>query len=137
VNCYLIALYSDIEGDRLIKFRSQDDFRMQLVEALLDLGKAALDGEVPRKRSFAHMNAEAYEVPVHRHEHIKLATRKNCACCKGVRYGDNPSKRAALAEVAANRGRDSTRRTSYWGCKQCNVALCKHGQCFSRYHQNH
>ena len=28
VNCYLVAFYSDIEGERQVKFRSQQDFRL-------------------------------------------------------------------------------------------------------------
>ncbi|PMD64480.1 uncharacterized protein K444DRAFT_479219, partial [Hyaloscypha bicolor E] len=35
VNCYLLALYSDVPEPREISFRSQQDFRRQLVSTLL------------------------------------------------------------------------------------------------------
>ena len=38
VNCYLVAFYSDIEGERQVKFRSQQDFRLQIIDALLVMG---------------------------------------------------------------------------------------------------
>jgi hypothetical protein len=138
VNCYLIALYSETDGERLINFRSQDNFCIQLVESLLDLGTHSkiTSAKVPRKRGFSHMNAEAFEVPVHRHEHVKIPTKKDCAACKGVRFSDNPPKRVALAEIARNRHRSSTRRTSWYGCKQCNVAICRKSDCWDVYHEN-
>ena len=136
VNCYLIALYSDTGRERLINFRNQDDFRLQLVDSLLALGDQCRNAKVPRKRTFGHMNGESIEVPVHRHEHVKMPTRKDCMACKGVRYGDRTFKRVALAEIAANKGRDSKRTCTHWGCKQCTVGLCYKGDCFSRYHSN-
>ncbi len=39
VNCYLLALCSDVPEPRQISFRSQQDFRKQLVGALLAIGK--------------------------------------------------------------------------------------------------
>jgi hypothetical protein len=81
VNCYLSAFYSEWEGKR--KPRSQDNFRIQLVKALLVFGQ---DAEVPKKRLYPYTDSEALEVPLHRHEHIKMPTRKDCAACKGVRH---------------------------------------------------
>ena len=133
VNCYLLSLYAKWEGEHTLKHRSQDDFRIKLVEALLATGK---DAQVPRKRGYSHINAEALEVPVHRHQHVKMPTRKDCAACKGVRHHDRPPKRVALAEIAANSGRPSARRTSWYDYKQCGVSLCKEGGYFERYHRN-
>lgn len=133
VNCYLLSLYAKWEGERTVKHRSQDDFRIKLVEALLAAGR---DAKVQKKRVYPFTNAEALEVPLHRYQHVKMPTRKDCAACKGVRHHDRPPKRVALAEIAANSGGSSDRRTSYWGCKQCRVSLCKKGGCFERYHSN-
>jgi hypothetical protein len=62
VNCFLLSLYSQWDGKK--KPRSQDDFRIKLVESLLALGQ---DAEVPKKRVYSHTNSEALEVPLHRH----------------------------------------------------------------------
>jgi hypothetical protein len=129
VNYYLISLYSETKGERFINFRSQDDFRLQLVELLLDLGTNRTSAKIPRKRGFSHMNGEAFEVPVYRHKHIKIPTKKNHTTCKGVRFSNNPPKRVALAEITRNRHRNLTRRTSWYGCRQYNVAIYREGDC--------
>jgi hypothetical protein len=41
VNSYLLSLCSDIETYREVNFRSQQDFRTQLVDALLHMAKDA------------------------------------------------------------------------------------------------
>lgn len=137
VNCCLLSLYSDTGQERLVKFRNQDDCRLQLVESLLHMSTATPDAEIPRKKSFGHIYAESIQVPVHRHQHIRMEERRDCAACKGVRYSDHPPKRVALAEIAMNKGRESKRKETYWGYKECNVALCQNGDCFRKYHQNH
>ena len=38
INCYLLALYSDVPEPRAVNFRSQTDFRDQLIRALLARG---------------------------------------------------------------------------------------------------
>jgi hypothetical protein len=136
VNCYLIALYSETDGERLINFRSQDNFRIQLVELLLDLGTHSTSAKVSRKRGFSYINTEAFEIPVHRYKHVKIPTKKDYATCKGVRFSDNPPKRVALAEIARNRYRNSTRRTSWYNYKQYNIAICRKSDCWDVYHEN-
>jgi hypothetical protein len=34
-NCYLLSLYGNWEGERQVKHKSQDDFKLKLVKALL------------------------------------------------------------------------------------------------------
>jgi hypothetical protein len=102
VNCYLLSLYSNWPGEERTKrqkYRSQTDFRIDLIEALFEAGK---DAQVLGKRAFSYTNAEAYEVPLHQHEHVKMSTRRDCAACKGVTHADRPPKRVALGEIAAN-----------------------------------
>jgi hypothetical protein len=130
---YLLAKYSKIEGNREIKFRSQDNFRLKLVESLVDAGK---DAKVLPKRNLLHISLEGLEVPVHQHQHIKMTSRKDCVACKGVRHGDRPPKRVALAQIAANQGAKFTRRSSWFSCKQYDVTLYRKGGCFKGYHQN-
>jgi hypothetical protein len=55
--------------------------------------------------------------------------------CKGLRFGDRPKKRQALAEIAANHGRESLIHDSIYGCKQCDVNLCKNSGCFDVFHR--
>jgi hypothetical protein len=73
-------------------------------------------------------------VPVGLYKQVKLSKGK-CVCYKGLRYGDRPKKRVALAQIAANQGRESVRKDIYYGCKQCEVHLYKNHGCFSIFHR--
>jgi len=133
INCYLLAYCSDIREPRQVSFRSQQDFRGQLITALIAKGR---DGEICRKRRISRISQEANKVPVQLHEQVKLGKNGRCVCCKGLRYADRPKKRVALAQIAANHGRGSLRHDSIWGCKQCDVHLCKYRGCFEVFHRN-
>jgi hypothetical protein len=56
INCYLLALYSDVPEPREVGFRSQEDFLRQLVSALLAKGR---DSEVCSKRRIGLISGEA------------------------------------------------------------------------------
>jgi hypothetical protein len=131
INCYLLAQFSDVPEPRQVSFRSQQDFRRQLVGALLAKGS---DGEACLKRRISHISQVTNKVPIREHELVKLDTRRECVSCKGLRYGDRPKKRTALAEIAANQGRESSRSRTIYGCKQCNVHLYKEKGCFGVFH---
>jgi hypothetical protein len=131
VNCYLVAFYAMVEGEREIKFRSQRDFRIQLVEGLLAMSQR---GPGPQKRRFSHSNYDDSEVPITNHHHAKRLTRSDCMACKGGTYWERPLRRSPLAQISANQKGHSKRRNTFYGCTECNVALCKEGPCFNRYH---
>jgi hypothetical protein len=131
VNCYLLALYSYAPEPREVSFRSQQDFRKQLVGALLAMGK---DSDVCKKRRISVISQDATEEPVSSHMLVKMVKRGLCVNCKGLRFRDRPQKRVALAEIAANSGRNSSRHDSWYGCKQCDVHLCKERGCFDIFH---
>jgi hypothetical protein len=132
VNSYLLSLCSDLEAPREVKFRSQQDFRIQLINSLLHMAK---DVQVSPKRRISHMSTDAQSSPATEHEMVKMECRKDCVCCKGLRLGDRPQKRMALGEIAANQGRESKRTCTIYSCKQCDVALCKKRSCWKKYHR--
>jgi hypothetical protein len=132
VNCYLLALCSDVPEPRQVSFRSQQDFRKQLVSSLLAMGR---DSEVCKKRRIGIISQEAIQAPEGSHEQVKMAKRGMCVNCRGFRFRDRPKKRVALAEIAANKGRESTFHLSCFGCKQCDVNLCRNRGCFDVFHK--
>jgi len=69
------------------------------------------------------------------HEQVKLGKPRECVCCKGLRFRDQPKKRVALAEIAANQGRESSIHQSIYGYKQCNVYLYRNRGCFDVFHR--
>ena len=79
VNCYLVAFYSDIEGERQIKFRSQQDFSMQIIDTLLEMGK-----DTPVRKNDS--NCDDIRVLVIRYYYIKRSTRKDYVAYRGGRY---------------------------------------------------
>ena len=131
INCYLLALCSDVPEPREISFRSQQDFRRQLISSLLAMGR---DSDIYPKRRISQISQGANYVPVQSHELVKMAKRGYCVACKGLRYGDRPRKRVALSEIASNRGRESSKHSSSFGCKQCDVHLCNYNSCFDIFH---
>ena len=132
INCYLLALYSDIPEPRQVSFRSQQDFRWQLISALVTKSRAS---EICPKRGISHISQGADDLPPKAHEQVKLGKRERCVCCKGLWFTDWPKKRVALAQIASNQGRESTRHESFYGCKQCDVYLCKNRGCFDVFHK--
>jgi hypothetical protein len=133
VNSYLAAFYSEVEEERQIKFRNQHDFRIQIIEGLLAMSQRAAG---PKKRRFSDSNYEDSDAQITGHHHAKRPTRKDCAACKGGTYWERPVRRSPLAQISANQSGQSKRRSSWWGCIECNVALYKEGSCFARYHGN-
>jgi Transposase IS4 len=133
VNCYLLALCSDVPEPRQVSFRSQQDFRKQLVGALLAMAKGG--SEPCKKRRISVINPDATQEPVSSHTPVKMVKKGLCVSCKGLRFRDRPQKRVALVEIAANSKRPSSRHESRYGCKQCDVHLCKERGCFDVFHK--
>jgi hypothetical protein len=133
VNSYLLALCSDAPEPREINFRSQQDFRRQLVGSLLAMGR---DSDITLKRTIGRISEAANQVPARLHKMVKMSTRRECVSYKGLRFTDRPKKRVALGEIAANQGRESSRHLSFYGCKECDVHLCKQRPCFGVFHGN-
>ena len=89
----------------------------------------------PRKRRFSYSNYDDSEVSITYHHHTKRPTRSDCMACKGGTYCERPLRRSPLAQISANQKGHSKRRNTFYGCTECNVALCKEGLCFNRYHR--
>jgi hypothetical protein len=93
------------------------------------------ESEICPKRRISQISQGASQVPVQLHTQVKMAKRRCCVACKGLRYGDRPTKRVALSEIASNLGRESSKHQSSFGCKQCDVHLCKDNSCFASFHK--
>jgi hypothetical protein len=132
VNSFLVSFLSDVPGKGNISFRSQQDFRIQLVQSLLDKGK---NMPLVPKRRVSKISTLATATDVSEHQLVTMPTRKRCVTCAGLRAWDRPQKRVALGEIAANEHRESTRKASKYGCKQCDVTLCQKGGCFETFHR--
>jgi hypothetical protein len=131
INCYLLALYSNIPEPRQVSFRSQQDFRRQLISTLIAKGR---DSKICPKQRILQISQEA-KVPIQSHKQVKLSKAGKYICYKSMRYRDRPKKRVVLAQITANQGRESSRHQSIYGCEQCNVHLYKNRGCFDVFHR--
>jgi hypothetical protein len=132
INCYLLALCSDLPEPREVNFRSQQDFRRQLISALIAKSNG---GEHCPKRGISRISGGADQVPIRAHKQVKLERVGECVNCKGLRFTDRPKRRLPLSQIAANQGRGSSRHESQYGCEQCDVHLCKKRGCFDIFHR--
>jgi len=76
-------------------------------------------------RIVSHISQGVDGPPLREHEQVKLSKRGKCVCCLELWFTDRPKKRVALGQIASNQGRESISRDSWYGCKQCDVYLCK------------
>jgi hypothetical protein len=132
VNCYLLALCSDVPEPRQVSFRSQQDFRKQLISSLLSMSR---DTSICPKRRISRISKGTDQVPLGSHEQVKMGKRGYCVACKGLRFGDRPQRRVPLSVIASNSGRKSSNHMSSSGCKQCDVFLCNNNSCFEVFHR--
>jgi hypothetical protein len=128
VNTYVIAKRATQEEPDLKSFRSQVTFRQGIIAGLLGLANAVVTvpNNVPinPKKHISYINTDEGTLHITKHHKVKITTRKIWVYCKGLRFGDRPFKRRALSEIASNHNGQSNRRTSSYGCKECQVALC-------------
>jgi hypothetical protein len=96
------------------------------------MGRAS---NITPKRRIGIISQEANRVPMQSHEGVRMPKRGWCVYYKGLRCSDRPKKRVAMREIAANQSRKSSKHMSQFGCKQCNVYLCKERGCFEAFHR--
>jgi hypothetical protein len=116
---------------RQVSFRSQQDFRRQLITALM---AKLRDSEICLKRRILRISGRANQVPVGAYKQVKLTRRGPCVSYKGLRFKDCLKKRLPLSQIAANQGRSSLRHDSWYRYEQCDVPLYKERDCFAIFH---
>jgi hypothetical protein len=114
INSYLLAYCLEAPEPREVSFRSQQDFRRQLVCVLVAKGRGS---EICPKRRILRTSQGADYIPVSLYKLVNLSKRGICVCCMGLRFKDRPIKRIALAQIASNQGRESSTYESVYGCK--------------------
>jgi hypothetical protein len=100
INCYLLALYSNVPEPREVSFRNQQDFRRQLVYILVTKGRSS--SKICPKRRISRISQGANRIPVSLHKLVNLSRRGIYIYYKGLRFKDRPRKRIILAQIASN-----------------------------------
>jgi hypothetical protein len=95
VNCYLLVLCSDVPEPRPVSFRSQQDFRQQLIWSLLSMSR---DTSISPKRRISRISKGADQVPLQSHEQVKMGKRGWCVACEGRNWqGDTRVSKLKLS----------------------------------------
>jgi hypothetical protein len=128
------TFYSREKVESKIKFRSQKNFRVQIIDSLLEMGK---DATGPRKRQRASTNIDISDIQnIDQHHQVKRQCRRECVACKGQTIIDKPIRRAPLGQLSANQRAPSKRSETIFGCLEYGVALCRKSSCFDNYHRS-
>jgi DNA-binding transcriptional LysR family regulator len=107
-NCYLLVnnAVDEFSDFKVAPYDSQLAFRTQLYKALLAAAKSSLG--IARLPSL-QLIQDDIEI---QHALVKMPIRKDCMNCKGVRHQERLRRRAPLAQIAGNLGRQSKRKAS-------------------------
>lgn len=70
--------------------------------------------------------------PVAQHKWVRNKNCSACQACKGIRLGEGRQQQP-LQAVSSNRGARRPKQSRY-RCQECNVALCRSGNCWDFYH---
>ena len=122
VNAFLLSYYSNVPKEE--KFTNQTNFREELIGGLFDKSQRLIH----KRRRSEWMKAA---VPLNSnvpHQLEWLGKERSCQVCGTVK------RRRILGELDNNVDFGG-RKKSVYGCKACDVSLCKEGLCFDRFHE--
>ena len=143
VNCYLLSYHTNVEPYRA-RFINQTRFRTVLIDSLINASKPPPpppppDSPPPAPPTLPQKRKRLiYTIPT-MGEHVRVwrARKNECIQCRKEGQKEKGVKRIALAELGKKdqnkRHLLQYKRTRY-GCKACDIALCKEGPCFSNFH---
>jgi hypothetical protein len=133
VNSYLLSSYvgGRVTGSGYHE-KGQREFREKLISQLFELAKAETQ---KRKMVVLHANPLRFAAP-EQHFQVLRSRKQDCMGCALTGQVRKPEKRKALGEITANQGSRKRPRSSIYGCKACDVPLCKEGPCWDEYHNS-
>jgi hypothetical protein len=113
VNCYIIAYWAGSKDTRSINFRSQVNFRSQLIDLFLFISK-----DLPRsnKKRISYISYYTNDLLISEYQKKHIEKRRQYVICKGLRLSDRPQKRIILGEIVCNKNRPSKTKNVEWAC---------------------
>ena len=131
VNSYLLSSYVGGRVTGSGHEKGQREFREKLTSQLFELARAEA---LKQKRAVSYTKRP---VVATREQHVQVHREREQDCCGCSLTGQlrEPSlKRKALGELSTNQNAPKRPRASVYGCKVCDVSLCKEGPCWKAYH---
>jgi hypothetical protein len=132
VNSYLLSSWvgGRVTGSGIAK--GQKEFREKLISQLFELARA----EAPKQRRVVLYANPLLSTATEQHIQVLRARKQDCKGCSLTGQVRKPEKRKALGEISANQGPRKRPRSTIYGCKACDIPLCKEGPCWDEYHKN-
>ena len=122
VNSYLLSSWVGRREKGSGLERGQSEFRSKLISQLFELaGAEALK--------------QKWSISSEQHIRVLRARKQDCIGCSLIGQVRKPEKRKALGEISANQGPRKRPRSTIYGCKACDIPLCKEGPCWDEYHK--
>lgn len=105
---------------------SQGGWRQRIVNDLIQ-------AYAPKTQSRERFRTGDEFTPVTQHNHVRKG-KSECLACQGFRLGQ-PRARKSRAALSAVSGNSRRAPQSRYRCQECNVALCRSGNCWDFWHQ--
>jgi hypothetical protein len=132
VNSYLLSSYVGGRTKGSGHEKGQREFREKLTSQLFELARAETQKQ---KMVVLYTNPVLFAAP-EQHVRVLRARKQDCRGCALTGQARKPEKRKALGEISANQGPRKRPRSTVYGCKACDIPLCKEGTCWDEYHKN-
>ena len=144
VNCYLLSFHSNVP----CRFKDQIKFRTTFIDSLINTSKASLFSSPPRPPPPSAPPAPlilpqkrkrpAFPIPTPG-DHVRIwrPRQRECVECRREAKEKNEQmgvKRRPLVQLDQNQRRSIYIKRSNYGCKACDIPLCKEGPCFINYY---
>jgi hypothetical protein len=131
VNSYLLSSYV---GGRVMGSgheKGQREFQEKLISQLFELARAIAQKQ---KQVVLHVKRPTVAA-LEQHVQVHREREQDCHGCSLTGQLRGPTlKRKALGELSTNQNAPKRSRASVYGCKVCDVPLCKEGPCWKAYH---
>jgi len=132
VNSYLLSSWvgGRVSGSGTAK--GQKEFREKLVAQLFELARS----KAPKHKRVILPANPLHSAASEQHIRVLRARKQDCKGCFLAGQVRKPEKRKALGEISGNQRVSKRPRSTVYGCKACDVPLCKEGPCWDEYHRN-
>ena len=134
VNSYLLSSYV---GGRVAGSgheKGQREFREKLISQLFELARSKAQKQ---KRAVLYTKRPVVAL-LEKHVRVHRQRDEDCRGCSLIGRVREPSKkRKVLGELSTNPSPPKRARSSVYGCKVCDVSLCKEGPCWKAYHDQY
>jgi hypothetical protein len=111
--------------------KGQREFREKLISQLFELARA----EAQKQKRAVSYTKKPVVTALEQHIRVYRERDEDCRGCSLVGRVREPSrKRKALGELSTNQIAPKRAKSSVYGCKVCDVSLCKEGPCWKAYH---